>query len=167
MAISRMQFLRGDFSGRKAPLRPPWALSEADFVDRCTRCGRCADVCPTQVIQPARGGFPEISFARGECLFCGECVSSCTPQALSRDTADAPWNLRVKIDTQACIAYMGVECRGCVDPCEPRAIRVSFRPGAIGTPVINADVCTGCGACLRVCPAQALVMRAEPSEETV
>lgn len=166
MAISRMQFLRGDFSGR-APLRPPWAQEESAFITQCTRCGKCSEVCPTQVIQPGRGGFPEVDFSRGECLFCGDCVQRCEPRALSQDSTDVPWNLRVVLDTQACIAFMGVECRGCVDPCEPRAVRISFRPGGIGTPVINADACTGCGACVRVCPAQALSMRAEPFEETV
>jgi len=34
-------------------VRPPGALTEADFLDRCIKCGQCMRVCPTNVIQPA------------------------------------------------------------------------------------------------------------------
>jgi polyferredoxin len=33
-------------------IRPPGSLPEAEFLDRCIRCGQCARVCPTNVIQP-------------------------------------------------------------------------------------------------------------------
>ncbi len=34
-----------------ALIRPPGSLPEPGFLDRCTRCGQCARVCPTNVIQ--------------------------------------------------------------------------------------------------------------------
>lgn len=34
-------------------IRPPGALAEPEFLDRCLRCGRCMRVCPTNVLQPA------------------------------------------------------------------------------------------------------------------
>lgn len=33
-------------------IRPPGALSEADFIARCLKCGQCMRVCPTNVVQP-------------------------------------------------------------------------------------------------------------------
>lgn len=161
MAISRMQFLRGDFSGRSAPIRPPWSLDEAEFIERCQRCGACAEACSQHIIRPGRGDFPEIDFTAGECLFCGDCVAVCEPRALYRQAQQTPWTVTAVLDTKACIAFMGVECRGCTDPCEPRAIRIAFRPGGVGTPRIDQSACTGCGACARVCPAQALTMLRE------
>jgi ferredoxin len=35
-----------------ALIRPPGSLPEAQFLERCIRCGQCARVCPTNVIQP-------------------------------------------------------------------------------------------------------------------
>ncbi len=35
-----------------ALIRPPGSLPEPEFLDRCIRCGQCARVCPTNVIQP-------------------------------------------------------------------------------------------------------------------
>jgi len=34
-------------------VRPPGALAESDFLDRCLRCGQCMRICPTNVLQPA------------------------------------------------------------------------------------------------------------------
>src|SRR5262245_5949412 len=32
-------------------LRPPGALPESKFRETCSRCGRCAEVCPAQCIK--------------------------------------------------------------------------------------------------------------------
>jgi polyferredoxin len=34
-------------------VRPPGSLDEARFLARCTKCGQCMRLCPTNVIQPA------------------------------------------------------------------------------------------------------------------
>jgi ferredoxin len=36
-----------------ALIRPPGALGEEQFVERCLKCGQCMRVCPTNVLQPA------------------------------------------------------------------------------------------------------------------
>ncbi len=35
-------------------VRPPGSLAEADFLDRCIRCGACIQACPTSFIQKDR-----------------------------------------------------------------------------------------------------------------
>jgi polyferredoxin len=34
-------------------IRPPGALPEEQFLERCIKCGQCMRICPTNVIQPA------------------------------------------------------------------------------------------------------------------
>lgn len=166
-AISRMQFLRGDFVGRDVPLRPPWAVAEETFTSSCDRCGRCSQACPAHILVPGRGGFPVVDFSQGECLFCAECVDACTPGALRKSANQAPWSLKASVDAETCIAFQGVECRACSDPCEPRAIRMRPRVGGVALPDIDLPSCTGCGACYAPCPVQALSIQPLRCEETV
>ena len=165
-AISRMQFLRGDIAGRATPSRPPWALLETLFTARCTRCGDCLSACPTGILHKGRGGFPQVDFSRGECLFCADCTDACTPAALQKLPGRAPWALKASLDTETCIAFQGVECRACADPCEPRAIRMRPRIGGVALPEIELSACTGCGACYAPCPVQALRIQPIRCEET-
>lgn len=157
-SISRAQFLRGDFSGRHAALCPPWALSPKDFFARCTRCDACRTACPHGLIQSGSGSFPTVDFSRGACDFCGACAAACAPGALSRAPADAtPWHLKAQVEAN-CLSLQGVHCRICAEHCEVRAIR--FRPslGSRAQPLIDAQACTGCGACYSPCPNHAIVL---------
>ncbi len=156
--VTRAQFLSGDWGARRPTLRPPWALAEDDFVARCTRCDECVWACPTGVLAKGRGGFPLVNFARGECTFCGKCVVVCEPRALVRREAEAPWAVAAEIGS-ACLALKGVVCRSCGDRCEARAIRFRLARRGVSRPVLDADACTGCGACVAVCPARAIAMR--------
>lgn len=163
-AISRMQFLRGDYSGRNNPIRPPWALPEDSFTKLCERCGDCIDKCPTHIIHEGRGSFPVIDFMSGECLFCGDCVETCKPGALKQLNGHKPWSVTASINSTKCLAYKNIECRSCYDPCESRAIRIKPRIGGVSIPLLNNVNCTGCGACIAVCPAQAVNMNTSPYE---
>jgi ferredoxin-type protein NapF len=166
-AINRMQFLRGDFSGRGAPIRPPWAVSEQQFLQKCDGCGDCMSQCPTHILKRGRARYPLVDFSSGECLFCGDCAAACRTGALQRLEGRAPWLIKASIDTDQCIAYRGVECRSCVDPCESRAIRMLPRVGGAAIPELDTSSCTGCGACFSVCPVQALSLSpARMLEET-
>jgi ferredoxin-type protein NapF len=158
-AISRIQFLRGDFSGQDEPLRPPWAVDEFLFTEICNTCGDCIEQCPTHIIHKGRGQFPVIDFKSGECLFCGGCLNTCKPGALKEISGQQPWFITASIDTEKCIAFQGVECRSCYDPCEVHAINMTPRIGGVSVPVLNHTTCTGCGACFSVCPVQAVNMK--------
>lgn len=156
--ISRRQFLRGDLSGRKAPLRPPWALAEDAFLVACTRCDECVKACPENILVALRG-YPVVQFAQGACTFCGKCQAACTPRALQPVPGLPPWHLKAQV-ANACMAYRDVVCRSCGDACAEAAVRFSPRLGGAALPEVIADRCTGCGACVSVCPAGAITMTA-------
>jgi len=151
--VSRRNFLRGR-TRPKAQIRPPWALAEAAFIDRCTRCNDCIPACPQQIIVVGDGGYPTISFKQ-ECTFCGNCVEACRPQALLRRDGAAAWNVKAII-SDLCLPRRGIECRTCGDYCDANAIRFSPRLGGSPLPEIDPDICTGCGACQAPCPGSAI-----------
>lgn len=157
---SRRSFLRGRAATRlPMPLRPPWALEESAFLAACTRCDACVAACATQIVVRGAGGFPEVDFTRGECTFCNACADNCRPQALVR-TGERPWRLAPAI-APTCLAAANVVCRSCGDVCEARAIRFRPRLGGAALPEVDASSCTGCGACVRACPSQAVTMQKE------
>ncbi len=157
VAIDRTAFLGGDLKGRNQPVRPPWSLPEMEFRATCNSCGDCLDICPTQIIEFGRGHMPQINFDKGECLLCGDCVKSCTNGALLE--SDLPWHVKANIDESICLAFKGVECRSCEDPCEPRAVNWIYLVGHSARPLIDASLCNGCGACYAVCPVNAIQIK--------
>lgn len=157
---SRRGFLRGRVRAAAPAPRPPWAREERDFISSCTRCDACIDACPTAILVRADGGFPAVDFSRGECTFCGDCVTHCAPRALLRPAeGDAPWSSKASIG-QACLAAAGVECRVCGENCPVGAIRFRPRIGGVALPQLEAEACTGCGACFAPCPTRAIVVQA-------
>jgi len=149
---------RAFFRGRPRPaaeIRPPWALPEAEFSDRCTRCNECLTVCPTHILVVGDGGYPTVDFRAGECTFCGDCVTACQPQALQRGEDQAAWPYKAEIGP-TCLPRQGVECRVCGDFCEARAIRFKPRLGGSPLPELDPALCTGCGACVAPCPSAAI-----------
>ncbi len=151
---SRRGFLRGRPRPR-AEIRPPWALREADFIGRCTRCGDCLSVCPQNILVAGDGGFPTVDFSRRECTFCGECATACRPLALVRAEGLPAWPYKAVVG-DACLPKHGVECRVCGDFCDVRAIRFTPRLGSSPLPAIDSTACTGCGACVAPCPTAAI-----------
>lgn len=157
-SVSRLQFLSADFSGRRSPFRPPWALEEVDFIGRCQRSGACVAACPEKILERGRGGFPSVNFALGACTFCGECVKACHHAAYHEEApTSAPWGLKARI-REGCLALSRVVCRTCGEHCPAGAIRFSLLPGATASPEVNVDRCTGCGACVAPCPSGAIAM---------
>ena len=105
-AINRMQFLRGDYSGKNSPIRPPWSISEKKFLETCDGCGECIKQCPTNIIKKGRGNYPVISFSAGECLFCGDCIEACEPNALTAVDDQQPWSITASIDNKKCLTLL-------------------------------------------------------------
>ncbi|PSH62009.1 ferredoxin-type protein NapF [Phyllobacterium brassicacearum] len=152
--ISRRAFL----VGRQAPgfrrILPPGTTAESLLA--CSGCGNCADACPTHIICLV-GDLPTLDFSHGECTFCGECANVCPEQVFQANLLHRfP---HVALITDSCLARNHVECQSCRDACPEQAIR--FRPQIRGPflPVLDDEVCNGCGACISVCPVAAINVR--------
>jgi polyferredoxin len=74
-------------------IRPPGAVAESEFLERCIKCDQCIRVCPTNVLQPstlAQGGLeglwtPVMNFAIGFCqLNCTLCSEVCPTGAIQK-----------------------------------------------------------------------------------
>jgi len=164
--LNRRLFLRG-----KPPkvesnaIRPPWSIEASQFVEQCERCDKCIDVCPEKILFRGEGGYPEVDFKRGECTFCAKCVEVCEANAFHYfeskkpheicSVADEAWHLNVSIKP-SCLSLNAIVCRSCGDNCDEQAIRFRLQVGGISIPEIDHDNCTGCGACLSVCPEQSV-----------
>lgn len=136
-----------------SPPRPPWALTEAAFTARCTRCGACERACPRALIRSGGGGFPQIDVAQQGCDFCRACIDACEPRAL--DATRPAFTTRVIIAPH-CLNQQRVECRACSDACDARALRFTPAIGGIAQLVVDLAACTGCGACVAPCPVGAI-----------
>ena len=135
--------------------RPPGAVEESMFLERCTKCGDCQTACPYHAIRPANdrlsaaNGTPTIEADHQACLMCADfpCITACQTGALQTTAPKVIGTAMIKSDL--CLAGQGQPCRECVDQCP--------EPGAITTqgdvPIVIADACTGCGVCRTACVA--------------
>lgn len=164
MRADRRRFLTRVAGRRPHGPRPPWAIAEGAFIAVCTRCGDCVRECGERILVSGSGGFPEVDFSRGECTFCGQCADVCTSGAMGHPRTQAPWSLKASVG-EACLAKAGIVCGTCGDACDSRALRFTPRPGGVAVPMVDAEACTGCGACVAPCPAGAIRV-AEPRYTT-
>lgn len=153
----------------RSVIRPPGALKEHEFVDRCVRCGNCMKVCPTNGLQPdlyesgAQGIWtpklvPEIGCCEYNCTLCGNvCPTGAIPKLPLAVKQKVKLGLAV-IDHDLCIPWAkGTECLVCEEHCPvpDKAIKRDYRtagPLAVGRPVVKEHLCIGCGLCQHVCP---------------
>lgn len=157
--VTRKQFIRGDIGGRHKAIRPPWTVPEDEFIEQCQRSGACITVCPERILEKGRGGFPQVNFARGGCIFCNACVDACVNGGYRKDGQSKPeglaWRLKVRVG-QSCLAFSQVVCRTCGEHCPESAIRFPPVFGGVARPAVNPAQCTGCGMCFAPCPNEAI-----------
>lgn len=157
--LSRRAFLRsGQASAAQRP--PPWTGDS--FIDLCTRCGDCLQACPEGILFKGDGGFPQIRFLGEGCTFCGKCANACSEQVFDLAREAFTWKASVK---ETCLTHANIHCQTCQDICEPRAI--TFRPqlNHVPEPEVNENACNGCGACLAVCPQDAIALEIPQTSE--
>lgn len=98
-----------------------------------------------------------MDFQQGECTFCYQCADAC-PEPLFLPKTEPAWHARAVIDDR-CLAMQNVDCRSCGDSCEPFAISFKLAVGRVAQPQIDTNSCTGCGACVSVCPTSAITIK--------
>jgi ferredoxin len=169
---------RGDAHPRL--IRPPGAVAEARFLDRCTKCLLCGAACPTGAIQPALAvagveglWTPVVVPRRGGCEFaCTRCGEVCPTGAIlalaaARKTGyDGRPPVRIGtafVDRGRCLPWANqIPCIVCEEMCptDPKAIalvladerRPDGTPVALKKPQVDPVRCVGCGICENRCP---------------
>jgi MauM/NapG family ferredoxin protein len=159
-------------------LRPPGALAEPDFLARCIRCFRCAEVCPPKAIvfestlDISTSDTPFIEARESACTLCMKCTDICPTGALTRiapDPKEIARRVRMGepvLDENRCLAWSrtGV-CRLCYFVC-PYADRAITVGGRMLAPTFHASECVGCGLCEEACPSEVHAIRIRPTSLT-
>jgi ferredoxin len=66
---------------RSRPMRPPGAIDHDAFLERCTGCGDCAEVCPQTAIRCDEAGYAFLA-RPDRCSQCGLCADVCMHGAI-------------------------------------------------------------------------------------
>ncbi|MDR1776243.1 MAG: 4Fe-4S dicluster domain-containing protein [Desulfovibrio sp.] len=147
---------------RAVPIAPPGARSLRSFQQRCTGCQLCVAACPNQVLKASGGAMtlmlqPSLSFERGYCrVNCVTCSSVCPTGAIA-PISGAEKSVtqlgRAILDRSLCINETTKErCNACARNCPPGALNLIAQSDGALRLAIDAERCTGCGACEYVCP---------------
>ena len=139
---------------RDGGLRPPWSTEER-IRAHCTSCNACISACPEAILRNGPAGTPVVDFSIEACTFCQACADACPEDVF--DLTAAPWAVIAEIQP-GCLLNAGVSCRSCTDACETAALRFDLRAGPVGRVGVDAADCTGCGACVGMCPVGAIAI---------
>ncbi len=152
--LARLAGMTGD-AWNPALIRPPGSLPEAQFLQRCIKCGQCMRICPTNVIHPSglQAGIeglwtPVLNFRMGTsgcqqgCIACGNLCPTAAIRPIALDERLGKGNfeptgpIRIGmafVDRGRCLPWaMDRPCIVCQENCpvSPKAIftRIEFRP---------------------------------------
>jgi ferredoxin len=159
-----------------ARLRPPGARAEADFLNRCLRCGGCMRVCMRNAIHPAlheagwEGIFtPVMDFEIGYCEYnCTLCGQVCPSEAIRRLPVEEKQRFVIGtavVDKGRCIPWASHRtCLVCEEHCPTGEKAIILEEGdatapdgttmRVKRPVVVAERCIGCGICQQKCPVE-------------
>lgn len=155
-------------------IRPPGALKEIDFLQKCIRCSACVKVCPQNFLQPSlfegrlEGLWTPIGKGKfGYCEYnCNLCGKVCPTGAIEELPIDKKKKVSIGtafIDKNRCLPHaFGIECVVCEEMCPVSPKAIYFQEAAfvkqdgskttIKKPVVIPDRCTGCAICENKCP---------------
>lgn len=157
-------------------LRPPAALDEKEFLKHCIKCGLCVEACPYNTLKLADFvldipvGTPYFEARKTPCYMCPDipCIKACPTKALDKDKIlnneknpdinKAQMGVAI-LDKKSCVAFWGIQCDACYRACPLMGkalflkLKHNERTGkhAFLRPVVDSDVCTGCGKCEYAC----------------
>jgi ferredoxin len=155
-------------------IRPPGALSEIEFIDRCIKCGQCLKVCLTNGLQPSlfEAGLdglwtPRLISRMGCCEFeCNMCGRVCPTGAIKELVLNDKKKVIIGtayVITDRCIPFVTDKtCIVCEEHCptsdkaivliKVNATREDGTTYESDRPYVIQDRCIGCGICEFVCP---------------
>jgi ferredoxin len=157
-------------------IRPPGALEENAFQDRCIRCMECVRICESNggCLQPApvRGNvlelwLPVAVMREGYCEYnCNLCSQVCPTQAIVPLTVAEKQKVPIGLayfDKDLCIPYANnSDCIVCEEHCPTpdKAIKFDVKEVRLPNgsarrvkyPYVVKELCIGCGICETKCP---------------
>jgi ferredoxin len=158
-------------------VRPPGALPEPEFLDRCVRCQECVKICSTTgaCLQPAflESGWegiwtPRVNARHGYCEYnCTLCGQVCPSGAIHRAELEPKQKVlrmgTAYFDRSRCIPwYRNEDCLVCEEHCPTpkKAIKFDLRDVRLPSgeikvvkfPYVDEALCIGCGICITKCP---------------
>ncbi len=154
-----------DESGRL--IRPPGAVPENEFLSKCIGCGECMKACPTNTLQPCLFSdglhrlytpkvVPRVAGCEEKCHLCGHV---CPTGALRKLPYEEKRFVKIGtavLDRHRCLAWaQNKEYLVCDEVCPYNAITayvVDTTKGRFKVPVVDEDLCLGCGMCEQHCP---------------
>ena len=141
-------------------VRPPYGSSESLFQSGCVACESkaCVASCEEEIIIIRADGTPMLNFTKKGCTFCEACALACEPAVLSLENTQTSEivNARFILSTTSCVAHNDVICFSCKEPCIDDAILFN----GMFNPVIDMNLCSGCGFCQSRCPTNAISYQA-------
>ncbi len=150
-------------------IRPPGALPERQFLQRCIQCGLCMRACPTNALQPCglEAGveglwtprlIPKVGYCEYACNKCGQVCPTGAIAPLSVEEKQAVKIGLAAFDRNRCLPHAyGRDCIICEEHCPlpQKAIYFTEEQATLSTgevvvvkqPRIDASLCIGCGVC--------------------
>ncbi|MFC1584971.1 4Fe-4S binding protein [Fibrobacterota bacterium] len=148
-------------------IRPPGSVPEEQFTGQCIGCGECAKVCPTNCIQLCsfEDGInklytpkivPRIGGCEEKCYVCGHvCPTGAIRELVYEEKRFVKIGTAV-INKDKCLPWEQTkECLVCDEVCPYNAITTKLMDTPYGpykVPVVDEDLCLGCGLCEEHCP---------------
>jgi len=155
-------------------IRPPGALAEEEFLERCVKCGECMKVCTTNGLQPTllEAGFegiwspllvPRLGYCEFHCTLCGQVCPTGAIRPLNQEEKMRTRIGLAFIDRNRCLPWsLGLPCIVCEEVCPTpkKAIWLEERQvtgrdattAVVQQPVVDPALCIGCGICEASCP---------------